>query len=120
MKREIPLLNEYGIFFSLYVFHMKLGLSLFLDLYISMARNCNCPYESSVYYTKLRAHYMLPCNFYILLVRFYIVPFQLSVHLFLSRAPNLMGNRQINFLSLNKLRFWLFLMLETFVVTEGI
>ena len=35
-------LIEYGIFFSLYVFHMKLGSSLFLDLYISMARNSKC------------------------------------------------------------------------------
>ena len=42
VKREIPLLSEYGMFFTLYIFHMKLGLSLFSDLYISMARNCKC------------------------------------------------------------------------------
>ena len=36
--------------------------------------------------------------------------------MFLSRTSILTCNRQIDFLSLNKLRFWLFLMLETFVV----
>ena len=46
----------------------------------------------------------------------FIVPFQLFTDVFLSRTSKLPGNRQIGFLSLNKLRFWLFLMLETFVV----
>ena len=32
IKRGTPLLSEYGIFVSAYVFHIKLGLSLFLDL----------------------------------------------------------------------------------------
>ena len=38
----IPLLSEYEIFISAYVFHMKLGLSLFLDSHISMAKHCKC------------------------------------------------------------------------------
>ena len=38
IEREV-LLREYGIFFFLNFFRMKLGLSLFLDLYIPMARN---------------------------------------------------------------------------------
>ena len=34
IEREIPFLSEYGIFFSLYVFHMKLRLSqIFRFLY---------------------------------------------------------------------------------------
>ena len=49
----------------------------------------------------------------------FIVPFQLFTDVFLSRTSKLPGNRQIGFLSLNKLRFWLFLMLETFVVFLG-
>ena len=40
--REVPLLHEYGIFPPLYVFHMKLWLSLFLDLHISMSKNFKC------------------------------------------------------------------------------
>ena len=42
IEREVPLLREYGIFFYLHVFHLNLGQSLYLDLYISMARNCKC------------------------------------------------------------------------------
>ena len=38
IKKEIPLLCEFGIFFSLYVFHIKVGLSSFLGWYISMTR----------------------------------------------------------------------------------
>ena len=49
----------------------------------------------------------------------FIVSFQLSAYLFLSRRSKLIGNREIDFLSLNKLRFWLFLMLEIFVVFWG-
>ena len=49
----------------------------------------------------------------------FTVPFQHFVWLFLSRTSKLMGNRKIDFLLLNKLRFWLFLMLELFVVFWG-
>ena len=38
IKKEIPLLCEFGIFFSLYVFHIKVGLSSFLGWYISVTR----------------------------------------------------------------------------------
>ena len=40
--KRIHLLSEYWIFFSLYVFDMKLGLSSFLNLYVLMAWNCKC------------------------------------------------------------------------------
>ena len=59
---------------------------------------------------------MQPCNYYTLLVKFYIEPFKLFACLFLNRTSKLMGNRQIDFLSLNKLGLWLFLILETFTV----
>ena len=69
---------------------------------------------------------MQPCNCYTSLIKFYIyivpfaylfiVPFQLFAYLFLSGKSKLKGNRQIDFLSLSKLRFGLFLMLETFLV----
>ena len=39
-RRRTPFLSEYGIFFNMYAFHVKLGLNLFLDLYILMAENC--------------------------------------------------------------------------------
>ena len=32
IEREIPLLRKYRIFFSLYVFHIKLGLSLYNNM----------------------------------------------------------------------------------------
>ena len=32
IDREVPHFREYVMFFFLYVFHIKLGLSLFLDL----------------------------------------------------------------------------------------
>ena len=50
IKRKIPLLSEYRIFFSLCVFPITFRSSLFSDLYISMSRNSNDFDESSVYY----------------------------------------------------------------------
>ena len=41
-RRVTLLLTEYGVFFSSYAFRLELGLSLFLHLYISMAKNCKC------------------------------------------------------------------------------
>ena len=38
----IPFLSEYGIFTSAYVFHIKLGLSLFLDLNVLKTKNYKC------------------------------------------------------------------------------
>ena len=46
----------------------------------------------------------------------FFVPFQLFAYIFLSRASKSTGNRQTYFPSLNNLRFWLFLILETFSV----
>ena len=49
----------------------------------------------------------------------FIVNFQFFAYLFLSRTSKLMGNRKIDILSLNKPRFSLFLMFETFAVLLG-
>ena len=54
---EISFLSECGVS-SLYVFHMKVRLSLILDLYISVARTANAFDESSVYFPKLTGHHM--------------------------------------------------------------
>ena len=58
IEREIPLLSQYGVFFSLYAFHMKLGLSSFLICIFQRLGTANAFNESSVYYSKLRGHHM--------------------------------------------------------------
>ena len=105
IETERPPLSEYGIFFSLYVFHIKLRLILFLDLYISMARNCKWLWWVFSLLSKAERFYYCV-----------IIPFQLFAYLFLSRTSKLMDNRETDFVSLKKLRFWLFLMLEMFLV----
>ena len=55
---EISFLSECRVSFSLYVFCMKVRLSLILDLYISVARTANAFDESSVYFPKLTGHHM--------------------------------------------------------------
>ena len=95
---------------------------IFLDLYISMDRNCKNAFdESSCYYLKLGDYYMYPYNCYIPLVKFYVycTLYKLFAYLFLSRTSKLTSNRQIDFLSLKKLRFWHFLMSEIFLVFVG-
>ena len=94
------------IYFKICIFQWRLGTANAFD-------------TSSVYYPKLRAYHVWPGNCYASLVKFYIVPFQLFAYLFLSRTSKLMGNRQIYFLLLNKLRLWLFPVLKTFAVFLG-
>ena len=68
----------------IYVFHMKLGLRLFFDLHISMARNFSAFDESSVYYLKLIVYHLWLYN--CLESFIFITPFQLWAYLFLSRT----------------------------------
>ena len=63
---------------------MKLGLRLFFDLHISMARNFNAFDESSVYYLKLRVYHLWLYN--CLESFIFITPFQLWAYLFLSKT----------------------------------
>ena len=63
----------------------------------------------------------VPYNCYTPLVKFYVycTLYKLFAYLFLSRTSKLTSNRQIDFLSLKKLRFWHFLMSEIFLVFVG-
>ena len=80
---------------------MKLGLSFFLDLYILMTRNFKCLLcVFSLLFKAKRSSYVA-CNYYTLLLKFHIVPFELFAYLILSRTSKLMDNRQTDFLSLN-------------------
>ena len=103
IENEVPLLREYGIFFSLYIFHMKLGLSLLLDLYISMARTCKCLWWVFSLLSKAKSSSYVAMQ---LFIKFYIYKlFRIFAYIFLSRTSKLTGNRQTDFLLLNNLRF---------------
>ena len=69
IERKVLLLREYRIFFSLYVFHVKLGSRLFLDLYILMARSCKCLWWVFSLLSKAKSSSYVVMQ---LLIKFYI------------------------------------------------
>ena len=113
IESKIPLLSKYKIA------HETYGLSVILDLHVSMAKNCRCLWWVFSLLSKVKTSSYLAMCCYTPLVKFYIYRTFSTIAYFLYRTFRITGNRQIEFLSLDKLRFWLFLILETFVVFLG-
>ena len=59
IEKEIRLLSEYGILFSIYIFHMKLTGEVYFEICICQWLGAaNAFDESSVYYPNLRSYHM--------------------------------------------------------------